>query len=226
MSNFFYLGILVVSIIGPLAYSFESKLRFHSKWKALFSGTFVMMLIFIPWDAYFTYKGIWWFNPKYTLGVDLLFLPIEEWSFFIVIPFCCVFLYEVLNHVIKRDYFKKSAPVFFGTASLILFVSGIIFISHTYTAVTFLLTSLALFLLTTVKPSWSGRFLQMYVVSWLPFLVVNGALTGAFTSAAPVNYNPGEIIGVRIWTIPVEDSVYSLLMLLTVVFVYERLRKA
>ena len=87
-----------------------------------------MMLIFIPWDAYFSFEGIWWFNPKYTSGINLLYLPIEEWAFFIVIPFCCVFLYEVLNHYIIKDYFSKAARVIFGTLSLALFVlAGLFF---------------------------------------------------------------------------------------------------
>ena len=220
------MGILLASVIGPLAYSFESKVHFYSKWRALFSGILVMMLIFIPWDAYFSFKGIWWFDHQYTMGIDLFYLPIEEWAFFIFIPFCCVFLYEVLNHVIKNDYFSKIALVFFGLLSLTLFVLAFIFITHLYTSVTFMLTALALLFLIVKKPTWIGKFWQMYVVSWLPFMLVNGALTGSFTSAAVVNYNPSEFMGIRVGTIPIEDSVYSLLMLLTVVVIYERLRKA
>ena len=55
-----------------------------------------MMLFFIPWDIYFTYHHIWHFNDEMTLGVDFLLLPLEEWLFFIIIPFCCVFIHEVL----------------------------------------------------------------------------------------------------------------------------------
>jgi lycopene cyclase domain-containing protein len=225
-SKYLYIGILLVSVIGPIAYSFEKQVHFYSKWKEVFAGVLVMMLIFIPWDAYFSFEGIWWFNAKYTSGINILYLPIEEWAFFIVIPFCCVFLYEVLNHYIVTDYFSKPARIIFGALSLALFVLAILFKSQLYTSVTFILTALALLLLTIKNPHWTGRFFQMYLVSWIPFTLVNGALTGMFTNEATVNYNPDAIIGFRLGTIPIEDSIYSLLMLLVVIFIYERLRKA
>jgi lycopene cyclase domain-containing protein len=61
----------------------------------------------------------------------------------------------------------------------------------------------------------------MYVVHLLPFFIVNGVLT-----ALPVVwYNNAEIMGPRIGTIPAEDSMYSMLMLLLTVTLYELLRK-
>ena len=71
-----------------------------------------------------------------------------------------------------------------------------------------------------------GRFLLMYLVSFIPFLIVNGLLTGCLIKSPIVNYNPSEIIGLRILTIPIEDSIYNLLMLMIVVSVYEKFRKA
>ena len=47
-------------------------------------------------------------------------------------------------------------------------------------------------------------FLLAYLVSFLPFILINGALTGSFTKSPVVNYNPDEIIGLRIFTIPIE----------------------
>ena len=65
----------------------------------------------------------------------------------------------------------------------------------------------------------------MYLVSFIPFLLVNGVLTGCFIKAPIVNYNPNEIIGFRIITIPIEDYIYNLLMLLIVIFFFEKFRK-
>jgi lycopene cyclase domain-containing protein len=64
----------------------------------------------------------------------------------------------------------------------------------------------------------------MYLVSFLPFLLINGVLTGSFIKSPIVNYNSNEIIGFRIFTIPIEDSVYNLLMLLIVVSLFEKFR--
>jgi lycopene cyclase domain-containing protein len=65
----------------------------------------------------------------------------------------------------------------------------------------------------------------MYAVSLIPFLLINGLLTGSFTNQAAVIYNEAEIIGLRILNIPVEDTIYSFEILLTTVWCYEYFKK-
>ena len=223
-TKYLYLYLLLFSVAYPLAQSFEWRLRYYRQWKHLLPAIGIMAAVFIPWDIWFTSQGVWWFNEKYTSGARVFLLPIEEWLFFLIVPFACIFIYEVLNYYFKRDFFKPVANVFFILLALFLAGAAIVYSDRLYPFVTFLVTSLALLVTAFFKPEWRGRFLFMYLVSWLPFLLVNGALTGNFTSEAIVNYNPQEFIGWRITTIPVEDSVYNLIMLLMVVAVYESLK--
>jgi lycopene cyclase domain-containing protein len=66
-----------------------------------------------------------------------------------------------------------------------------------------------------------AHFIISYLIHLIPFLIVNGILT-----AIPVvKYNNTENLGIRIFTIPAEDTVYALTMLLGVVTVMECLRK-
>lgn len=58
-------------------------------------------------------------------------------------------------------------------------------------------------------PSWYPKFALAFVVALLPFLVVNGILTGFFTPEPVVWYNENHIMGPRIGTIPVEDMFYN-----------------
>ena len=223
-SKYLYLGLLIVSLAYPLAQSFERRLRYYRNWKYLFPGIAIMMALFIPWDIAFTEAGVWWFNDSYYTGSTLFHLPLEEWLFFIVVPFACVFIYEVLNYFVRKDFLKPVASYFFGVIAAVLLVTGLFHLDKWYTSTSFLLTAVGLILVVVLNPGWKGRFLAMYLVSWIPFLLMNGALTGNFTREAVVNYNPDEFLGIRITTIPLEDSVYSLLMLLIVVSVYEYLR--
>ena len=62
----------------------------------------LMMLIFIPWDIWFTDWSVWQFNSDYIFGVKIFQLPIEEWMFFIIVPFSCVFIHEVLNYFLIK----------------------------------------------------------------------------------------------------------------------------
>jgi lycopene cyclase domain-containing protein len=224
-TKYLYLFILVFTIAFPLMASFERKLNYVQYWPRLALSAMAMALIFIPWDVWFTMEGVWWFNENYTLGIRFLNLPIEEWLFFYFVPFACIFIYEVLNYYFKRDLLGKIVQNLSMGVGIGLLVIAISNPDKLYTLVTCLSTALAMFAAAWFKPSWLHKFWRMYAVSWIPFIVVNGALTGLFTSQAVVNYNELEIIGLRIGTIPIEDSIYNLLMLLIVVWMYELLKK-
>jgi lycopene cyclase domain-containing protein len=55
----------------------------------------------------------------------------------------------------------------------------------------------------------------------IPFLIVNGILTGTGLEKPVVRYNPNEMIGLRLLSIPVEDVFYGLLMLIGSVLLFE-----
>ena len=65
------------------------------------------------------------------------------------------------------------------------------------------------------KSIWNGYFLSTYIIiSLVPFLIVNGILTGyPDVENSPVWYNSSEIIGFRVLNIiPVEDFFYSFIL--------------
>ena len=61
----------------------------------------------------------------------------------------------------------------------------------------------------------------MFLVSLIPFLIVNGFLTGSYTEEAVVMYNDNQNFGIRILNIPIEDVFYCFNILVLVVAVYE-----
>jgi lycopene cyclase domain-containing protein len=55
----------------------------------------------------------------------------------------------------------------------------------------------------------------------IPFFIVNGVLTGSWIDNQVVWYNDAENLGIRIGTIPVEDSIYAYSMILMNLFFFE-----
>lgn len=182
-------------------------------------------LMFILWDTVFTSKGVWGFNPNYIVGIYLYNLPLEEVLFFICIPYACVFIYESLTYLIKKDWLGKFAPYISATLCLFLISTGLANANRSYTCVTFVITGAFLGSLQWIaKPSFLGRFYLSFLVTLLPFFVVNGILTGSFILQPVVWYNSNEILGIRIGTIPIEDIFYGMLLLLINVWLFEGLQ--
>ncbi|HEV8513949.1 MAG TPA: lycopene cyclase domain-containing protein [Cyclobacteriaceae bacterium] len=222
-SNYLYLLLDFISVIFPLVFSFHPKASFSKKWKYLWSALLIPAVIFIVWDMAFTRMGVWGFNPKYILGIYVYNLPIEEVLFFICIPYACVFLYEALNHLVKKNFLASAASSITIILIMFLFTLGILNLQRWYTGVTFFATAFFLALLQWQwKATFLGRFYFAFIFVLIPFFIVNGILTGSFIDEPVVRYNANEIIGLRIGTIPFEDSFYGMLLLLMNVSLFER----
>jgi len=216
-----YLLINIFSILIPLLFSFEKRLSFYKLWKALFPAVLITGSFFIVWDHYMTLWNVWQFNPAYVLGINVWGLPIEEWLFFLTIPYSCLFIYESLNFLIKKDHLLRFSKNFSIVLIVILSITALLNTDKSYTWIKLSLAALMLVFVVLKKFPFMGKFYRAYLVSLIPFLIVNGILT----SLPVVIYNDAENLGIRIFTIPVEDTMYSLLLLLINVVLFEFFKK-
>jgi lycopene cyclase domain-containing protein len=223
INHFTYLILLVGSISAPLFLSFDKKVQYVKNLKYILPAIFITAIVFWVWDIGFTQAGVWSFNREFTLGINLAGMPLEEWLFFIVVPYCCLFIYEVLKFYLN----KQEYPALFQALSLFLVVGfalmAYFFRQLGYTFVASLFS--ALYLGFTVfsgkfKPHIT-KFYFAYFVSIVPFMVVNGTLT----SLPVVEYNPAHILNIRVVDIPIEDFSYLFLMLLMSITIYEALKE-
>jgi len=180
------------------------------------------MLIFIPWDVIFTINGFWGFDSNYHSGVEFFNLPLEEWLFFICIPFACMFTHYALilyfpNAKIGNLAIKKITIIF-----LIILIT-LIFINYDkwYTLVNFSLAFISTIIVFKYNLKLLKRFFLSYTVILIPFFIVNGILTGSWIEGQIVWYNDAENMGLRIGTIPIEDSIYAYSMILINLFLFE-----
>jgi len=214
------------SLSIPFLFSFHPKLQFYKLWKYFVPATILMMVIFISWDIIFTHFGIWGFNEKYLSGMYLANLPIEEWLFFICIPYACLFtIYSFKNILPKFSLPSKVVSFVYYSLQTIMIATLLYNYSQWYTAVNFVYAILLLAWVFNRDPDSLKSFLPVFAILLVPFFIVNGFLTGSWIAEEVVWYNNAENLGIRIGTVPIEDSVYALSMLLTVFFLMEKFRQ-
>ncbi len=57
-------------------------------------------LVFLVWDAIAIALHIWHYNPRYVSGIDVPFMPLEEFLFFLVIPLCGLLTYSAVSAIL------------------------------------------------------------------------------------------------------------------------------
>ena len=220
---FTYLALMFFTLSVPLLRSFEPRIRYYSKWKYLLPAIFIPAIIFLIWDVYFTRENVWSFNHDFVTGIYILNLPLEEWSFFFVVPFATVFVYEVLNYFIKNFYFPRVSKYVTWSLLIIFVALAVTFHDRMYTFLNFSIAALvtSFQLVAKTHRTYLSRFYLAWFVNLVPFFLVNGVLT----SLPVVSYNDAGNMGIRIYTIPVEDFFYFYTLFLMNINIYEYLKR-
>lgn len=238
-THLYYLLVNLGCLVVPLLFSFHPKLRFYKEWRAYAVGTILMMLVFIPWDIHFTDRAIWGFDRQYVSGPFLLGLPVEEWLFFVCIPYACTFTYSCFRKLVRSPIPEQATRILaigIAIACLLIAVSNL---DKAYTFWAHLLCALLLGIhILILRKNYLSWFLLMFGVILLPFIVFNGILTGLefwtyplintqpeLVSECIVWYNNAENLGIRIFSMPVDDLAYGMLMLLLVITGFEWYRE-
>jgi lycopene cyclase domain-containing protein len=182
------------------------------------------MAVFIPGDVIFTINGIWGFNPDYFLNTKILSLPLEEWLFFICIPFACVFTHYALLLYFPKMKLGENSSKSIAVGLMLTLVFVLIFnYDKWYTLVNFSLAIPLTLIVLKYNPKLLQHFFLTFLVMLIPFFIVNGVLTGSWIENQVVWYNNAENLGIRMGTIPVEDSIYAYSMILMSLFFFELL---
>tara|TARA_B110000908_G_C10235551_1_gene443105 strand:+ start:1202 stop:1894 length:693 start_codon:yes stop_codon:yes gene_type:complete len=217
-----YLILNIASLSIPLLYSFEKKMRFIQWWKEVFLSISIVAAFFIIWDIIFTNQGVWGFNPTYLIGFDILNLPLEEWLFFICIPYASIFIHYAFQYFLPNKKLSKPTTKIITIALIILLIITLVFnYDKAYTFYNYLLLSLILSYSLFTDNKQLSIFYITFMIILIPFFIVNGILTGSFIEGQVVWYNNAENLGIRIATIPIEDIGYAFNMLFMSILLIE-----
>jgi len=199
----------------PLLLSFDARVAFYRRWPSVVPAILLVALPYLAWDAAATHLGHWAFNPAYAGSVRFLGLPPGEILFFIAIPYACLFTYEVLRaYGREREYPLRPRRIAIAAGAVLVLGLGALVADagqtgqvRAYTAAA--VVSVAVFLLAAARFR-PDLFASAYARRWmllvyLAFIVSNSVLTGL----PIVTYDADAILGLRVFTIPIEDFVYN-----------------
>ena len=192
---------------GPVALSLLPRAQFGTRARSLLWSILAVAPLFVVWDALVVGRH-WWFDPRYTLGVTVAGLPVEEWLFFVVVPYGCVFAWETILHGARAR--PRSASGVHLRLGLAVAIAGLVAAAfgREYTALALGAAALS------VGLDWAlGTALLVTPRAWLfagLVTLLTGVFNGYLTARPVVHYAEAYQLGVTIGTIPVEDFVYGL----------------
>lgn len=217
--EYFILNLIIIS--GPAILSFDRKVRYVARWPYAFISISMVMVPFIIWDVLVTGRH-WWFNTNFTIDFRLAGLPIEEWLFFISVPFALLFIWEIIEKRMGNPiqnqlrFIHRYLPTFI-IIGLILYAIG-----KEYTGLTFIFLGLVGLLDTLLKTEILARkrtFLYLAILTALTFI-----FNGYLTARPVVFYDPDYQLNFRVITIPIEDFGYGFSLVLLNTIIFEKLK--
>jgi lycopene cyclase domain-containing protein len=76
-----------------------SALTTWSPWVIVAAHSILAVLWTTPWDSYLIATRVWWYKPELVTGLTFLYIPIEEYTFFILQPILTgLWLLLVMRH--------------------------------------------------------------------------------------------------------------------------------
>lgn len=218
-----YILILFFTVIICFLASFDRRIRFDHYFGSFLLAAVIVAIPFIAWDIWFTTHGVWWFDTKYTIGLVIAGLPLEEWLFFICIPFSCIFTYYCIDKFFNLNWLQGFNNLIVFITVIVCSLIGLLHHDKIYTLVTAIATvGTVIFLHFIARVDWIGKASLVFTILMLGFFPVNGVLTGTGIESPIVNYNPDNFLGIRLLTIPIEDAVYGYTQFLLVLYFFKK----
>jgi lycopene cyclase domain-containing protein len=85
--------VIPIALLAALTYvdvrgkrQLPASLRLVSPWLLIAVLVVIALTYTTPWDNYLVATGVWWYDPALVTGITLGWVPIEEYTFFILQP--------------------------------------------------------------------------------------------------------------------------------------------
>lgn len=235
-----YLGVLVSFVVPPTlallvwvprdAWRWLARRQGEVRWKPyliLLAHVLLALAYTTPWDNYLVATRVWWYQPELVMGINLGWVPIEEYTFFVV----QTLLTGLWMLTVKRHIFRASPTVspsqaarwwaslatlgLWGTSTTLLLVGW-----QPGTYLTLILSWALIPVLTQVAfgadillANWR-RLMLAIAAPTLYLWVVDAIAIGSGTWTI----NPAQTSGLKLGPLPVEEMLFFLMTNLIIAF--------
>jgi carotenoid phi-ring synthase / carotenoid chi-ring synthase len=215
-----YLLFNLVVIGGPLLAGRYPPTSFRHRWLPALASAITVAIPFVAWDALVTGRH-WSFNDAYA-SVRLLGLPLGEWAFFLTVPLACLYTWEMLSGGVDPAPARRASTIWVAAAVLLAAGAAAWARGLEYTG----FACIALACAVAVDQTTGGRVVRHRRFSLYAGMVVGftAIFNGYLTARPMVLYDARYQLDLRIGTIPIEDFVYGLALVVANVTLFEHLR--
>jgi len=92
-----YLAILLLLLIVGLFLDWKYRMKLYNSRRERVIIPLVFFIIGFLWDSFAVYRGHWTFKGSGLIGIKIGVLPLEEYLFFLIIPYFILTVYKALR---------------------------------------------------------------------------------------------------------------------------------
>jgi lycopene beta-cyclase len=232
--QFLGIPILILSILTIIDFRREkwmpSALSSFQAWHVLLGICFVAFIYTTPWDNYLVATGVWHYDLNLVTGIIFGYVPIEEYTFFIVQPILTGLFFILLARYLPTSAIAVNNPRYrmiatgFGlitwlmaTVVLILTFFNASFARFTYISLTLAWALFPIVIQLAFGADILGRhWLKVLLGIAIPTLYLSWADSLAINSGT-WTINPEQSLNIFLGTLPLEEALFFLITNMLVV---------
>lgn len=92
-----YIIILAILFLFSIFLDFKYRIKLYNSRKERILIPILFFIVGFVWDTYAVYRGHWTFEGSGLIGIKIGLLPLEEYLFFLILPYFILTLYRVLK---------------------------------------------------------------------------------------------------------------------------------
>lgn len=224
-----YAQFLAVFLLVPIAL-LASTMHRHLSWR---EGRWLALLMLIalvyttPWDNYLVASRVWWYDPDQVVGITLGWVPVEEYTFFLLQPLMVGLWVLYLNRQLPP---MPSSPHWRRLRAVVASGIGVVWMgavvglatgwqpgNYLSLILTWVLPPIALQMAFGADILWGER--QRVMLGLFPATLYLSAADAFAIRAGTWTINPERSLGVYLGSfLPLEEFVFFLLTNTLVVF--------